>query len=150
MYMHETMNLSQLINECACLKVRTAARAVTRIYDDALRPVGLRGTQLSVLVAVAFGEAVSIASLSRLLGMDRSTLTRNLRPLEEQGLVILGPESHHRSRTLTSTAKGEQLDHKALPIWEKTQEKLRDELQKAHWTNLHAELDHVIKSADGL
>jgi len=144
------MDLAALINECACLKVRTAARAVTRFYDDALRPVGLRATQLSVLVAVAFGEAVSIASLSRLLGMDRSTLTRNLRPLELKGLVVLGPEAHHRSRTLSITSKGKELVRQALPIWEKTQDQLREELKKLHWTNLHAELDHVIKSAEGL
>jgi DNA-binding MarR family transcriptional regulator len=144
------MDLAALITECACLKVRTAARAVTRVYDDALRPVGLRGTQLSVLVAVAFGDAVSIASLSRTLGMDRSTLTRNLRPLEEQELVVLGPETHHRSRTLGITQKGQQLVRKALPIWEKTQEKLRAELKQPHWTNLHAELDHVIKAAEAI
>ena len=144
------MDLTALINDCACLKVRTAARAVTRFYDDAFRPIGLRATQLSVLVAVAFSEAVSIASLSRLLGMDRSTLTRNLRPLEEKHLVALGPEGHHRSRTLSITSKGEQLVRKALPVWEKTQQKLRDELKKPHWTNLHAELDHVIKSAEAL
>jgi len=144
------MDLTALINDCACLKVRTAARAVTRFYDDAFRPVGLRATQLSVLVAVAFSEAVSIASLSRLLGMDRSTLTRNLRPLEKKQLVTLGPEGHHRSRTLSITSRGEQLVHKALPVWEKAQQKLRDELKKPHWTNLHAELDHVIKSAEAL
>jgi DNA-binding MarR family transcriptional regulator len=139
-----------MISDCACLKVRTAARAVTRFYDDAFRPVGLRATQLSVLVAVASSDAVSIASLSRMLGMDRSTLTRNLRPLEEQSLVALGPEGHHRSRTLSITSRGEQLVHKALPLWEKAQHKLREELKQPHWTNLHAELDHVIKSAEAL
>src|SRR5690349_24068290 len=102
------MDLAALIDDCACLKVRTAARALTRLYDDAFRPIGLRATQVSVLMAVAFGEAVSIASLSRLLGMDRSTLTRNLRPLEEKGLVVLGPEAHHRSRTLSITGKGSE------------------------------------------
>src|SRR4051812_16926913 len=81
-----------LLDECACQKVRMAARAVTRAYDEALRPVGLRATQLSVLVAVAAEDAVSIASLSRVLGMDRSTLTRNLRPLEKEGLVSMGAE----------------------------------------------------------
>jgi DNA-binding MarR family transcriptional regulator len=144
------MDLTALINECACLKVRTAARAVTRLYDDAFRPVGLRATQLSVLVAVASGDAVSIAALSRMLGMDRSTLARNLGPLEDQRLVALGPEGHYRSRTLSITSKGEQLVRKALPIWEKAQEKLREELKKPHWTNLHTELDHLIKSADAL
>ena len=144
------MNFSALISECACLKVRTASRAVTRLYDDAFRPVGLRATQLSVLVAVASGDAVSIASLSRMLGMDRSTLTRNLSPLEEKGLVALGPEGHHRSRTVSITSSGDQLVRKAVPLWEKTQEKLREELKRPHWTHLHAELDHVIKSADAL
>jgi DNA-binding MarR family transcriptional regulator len=144
------MDLAALINACACTKVRTAARALTRFYDDAFRPVGLRATQLSVLVAVASSEAVSIASLSRMLGMDRSTLTRNLRPLEKDGLVVLGPEGHHRSRTLSITSKGNQLVRKALPLWEKAQEKLRAELKLPHWTNLHAELDHVIKSAEAL
>ena len=144
------MDLAAALSDCACLKVRTAARSVTRFYDDAFRPVGLRATQLSVLVAVAASEAVSIASLSRPLGMDRSTLTRNLRPLEQNGLVTLGPEGHHRSRTLSITPKGEQILRKALPIWEKAQEKLCDALKKPHWTNLHAELDHVIKSAETL
>lgn len=144
------MDLTDLIDQCACLKVRTAARAVTRLYDDAFRPVGLRATQLSVLVAVASSEAVSIASLSRMLGMDRSTLTRNLRPLEDQGLVMLGPEGHHRSRTLSITAKGEQLVRKALPIWERAQEKLREALKKHRWLNLHAELDHAIQSIETL
>ncbi len=144
------MDLAARIRECACLRVRTAARSVTRLYDDALRPVGLRGTQLSVLVAVASSEAVSIASLSRLLGMDRSTLTRNLRPLEKKGVVALGPEGHHRSRTLSVTTKGLQLLQKALPLWEKTQAKLRKELKDAHWNTLQTELDHVIKTAEAL
>jgi DNA-binding MarR family transcriptional regulator len=142
--------LTTLINDCACLKVRTAARAVTKFYDNAFRPLGLRATQLSVLLAVAFSRAVSIASLSRMLGMDRSTLTRNLRPLEEKGLVALGPEGHHRSRTLSITSKGDQLVRKAVPLWEKTQQKLREQLRKPHWTNFHAELDHLINSAETL
>jgi len=123
---------------------------VTKFYDNAFRPLGLRATQLSVLLAVAFSRAVSIASLSRMLGMDRSTLTRNLRPLEEKGLVALGPEGHHRSRTLSITSKGDQLVRKAVPLWEKTQQKLREQLRKPHWTNFHAELDHLINSAETL
>src|SRR5215475_12616082 len=126
------MDFTALIDDCACLKVRTAARVVTRVYDDAFRPVGLRATQLSVLVTVASSDAVSIASLARMLGMDRSTLTRNLRPLEEKGLVALGPEGKRRSRTLSITAKGKKLVSKALPLWEKIQEKLREELKKPH------------------
>lgn len=144
------MDLTALINECACLKVRTAARAITRLYDDAFRPLGLRATQLSVLVAVASADAMSIASLSRMLGMDRTTLTRNLRPLETKRLVTLGPEGRHRSRTLGITSKGGQIVRKALPLWEIAQEKLREALTMPRWTSLHAELEHAIKAAESL
>ena len=93
----------EVIENCACQKVRTAARAVTRAYDEALRPVGLRATQLAVLVAVAMDDAISITALAKFMGMDRSTLTRNLRPLEKEGLVRLGMEGWRRSRTLEIT-----------------------------------------------
>jgi DNA-binding MarR family transcriptional regulator len=79
--------------------IRTAARAVTRAYDEALRPVGLRATQLSVLLAVAAEDPMSITALAKFMGMERSTLTRNLRPLEKEGLVTLGDEGWRRSNS---------------------------------------------------
>src|SRR5262249_28396256 len=91
------------LDSCACHRVRTAARAVARAYDEALRPVGLRATQLSVLVAVAADDALSITALAKLMGMDRSTLTRNLRPLETEGLIKVGNEGWRRSRMLEVT-----------------------------------------------
>src|SRR5215472_7862470 len=96
----------EIVANCACLKVRMAARAVTRAYDSALRPIGLRATQLSILVAVAIDGAISIAALAEFLGMDRTTLTRNLRPLQKQGLIAIGPEGWRRSRVLEITTKG--------------------------------------------
>jgi len=63
---------------------------------------------------------------------------------------VLGPEAHHRSRTLSIPPRGEQLVRKALPIWEKTQEKVREVLKQPHWTTLHTELEHVIKAAEAL
>lgn len=140
----------QLLDECACQRVRMAARAVTRAYDEALRPVGLRATQLSVLVAVAAEHALSIASLSRLLGMDRSTLTRNLRPLEKDGLVSMGSEGWHRSRTLEITRKGSARLRAAVPLWERVQEALRGELGGSRWSALRAELDYLGRAAENL
>src|ERR1043165_167662 len=86
-----------LLDTCMCHKTRMAARAVTRAYDDALRPTGLRATQVAVLAAVAAEGALSIKSLADSLGMDRTTLTRNLRPLEERGYILLAAEARHRS-----------------------------------------------------
>src|SRR5215831_1865518 len=96
-----------ILANCACHRVRTAARAVTRAYDEALRPVGLRATQLSVLVAAAADDALSITALAKFMGMDRSTLTRNLRPLESDGLITVGVEGWRRSRALNITKKGQ-------------------------------------------
>jgi DNA-binding MarR family transcriptional regulator len=136
-----------ILNDCACNKVRTAARVVTRAYDDALRPVGLRATQLAVLVAVETIEALSITSLAAVLGMDRSTLTRNLRPLEDNGLVALGPEGWRRSRTLEITKKGQQRLREAVPLWEKAQKTLGAKLGDRNLSAVHHSLDSLIKTA---
>ena len=80
-----------------------------------LRPTGLRATQLSVLVAVATGQAASIAALAQVLGMDRSTLTRDLGPLESEGLVSVGSEGWRRSRSLHDHPEGKAAAE-ALPL----------------------------------
>ncbi|HYM03349.1 MAG TPA: MarR family winged helix-turn-helix transcriptional regulator [Stellaceae bacterium] len=137
----------ELIEGCACHKVRMAARAVTRAYDDALRPVGLRATQLSVLVAVAIDGAMSITALAKFMGMDRSTLTRNLRPLEAEGLVVVGVEGRHRSRTLTITKQGRARLRTALPLWEEAQKALKAKLGVSGWDRLHGSLDHLVSAS---
>src|SRR5258707_5278662 len=90
-----------LLDTCLCHNVRTASRVVSRTYDEALRPTGLRATQVSVLAAVGARGALSIKSLADSLEMERTTLTRNLRPLEDKGDVFIAPEGRHRSRVLT-------------------------------------------------
>src|SRR5215470_15477484 len=93
----------ELVDACACTRVRTAARLMTRVYDEALRPAGLNASQLAILSAVDLGEATSIAELSKRLAMDRSTLSRNLRPLERARWIRLGVEGWKRSRTVRVT-----------------------------------------------
>ena len=138
---------SYTVESCACQKVRVAARAVTRAYDEALRPVGLRATQLAVLVAVGIEGAVSIAALAKLMGMDRSTLTRNLRPLEREGLVAVGLEGWRRSRTLEITNKGRSRLREALPHWKRAQDTLRRKLGNQNWVRVHDDLDQLISAA---
>jgi DNA-binding MarR family transcriptional regulator len=135
----------EIIESCACHKVRMAARAVTRAYDDALRPVGLRATQLSVLVAVAIDGAMSITELANFIGMDRSTLTRNLAPLAERGLISLGAEGWRRSRRLVITKKGRTCMEAAVPIWQQAQAALKRKIGERRWSDLHAQLNHVIR-----
>src|SRR5690242_13796834 len=70
---HRMLSERYILENCACGKVRMAARALTRRYDDALRPAGLRATQFALLVAISANGAQSIAALAKELGMDRST-----------------------------------------------------------------------------
>jgi DNA-binding MarR family transcriptional regulator len=141
------MTEQEITANCACLKVRMAARAVTRAYDGTLRAVGLRATQLSVLVAVAIDGAISIAALADFLGMDRTTLTRNLRPLQKQGLISVGPEGWRRTRNLEITKKGRSRLREALPLWERAQDALREKLGYQAWVDVRAGLDRLIEAA---
>lgn len=148
-YMHDMTNkrnLRALLQNCACHRVRTAARTVTRAYDETLRPVGLRATQLSVLVASAADDALSITSLAKYMGMDRSTLTRNLRPLETEGLITVGLEGWRRSRALQITKKGRARLQEALPLWEKAQQTLRQKLGNQRWDRIRSDLDDLIRT----
>ena len=122
-----------LLDTCMCHKARMAARVVTRAYDDALRPTGLRATQVSVLAAVGARGALSIKSLADALQMERSTLTRNLRPLEKKGYVELAPERRYRSRVLTLTSAGRAALVSALPLWEGAQRKLKGRVGQHRW-----------------
>jgi len=155
MYMHEsayerinvTIDLGY-VGDCACHKVRMAARAVTRAYDDALRPARLRASQLAVLVAIINNDgAISITALAEVMGMDRSTLTRNLRPLEKEALVTVGLEGWRRSRPLQITKKGQSRLTEALPLWQRAQDSLRCNLGERSWLHIHESLDRLILAA---
>jgi len=72
---------------CVCFNVRKAARAVTQLYDERMRPFGLRVTQLAILGKTLLLEPVTVTQLAEVAVTDRTTLTRNLRLLEQQGLI---------------------------------------------------------------
>lgn len=134
-----------VIENCVCHRTRMAARAVTRLYDDALRSVGLRATQLAVLVAAGADDVVSITGLAKFMGMDRSTLTRNLAPLEREGLIRIGNEGWRRSRTVEITKQGRSRLREALPLWQKAQERLRRKLGR-RWAVIRDDLDDLIRA----
>jgi DNA-binding MarR family transcriptional regulator len=110
-----------LLDTCLCHNVRMASRVVTRAYDDALRPIGLRASQVAVLAAVGAEGALSIKSLADSMELERTTLTRNLRPLEEQKLVSMSAEGRYRSRVVALTAAGKAALLEALPYWKHAQ-----------------------------
>ena len=129
----------EMFANCACHRLKVASRAVTRAYDDALRPIGLRSGQLSLLAAAAVEEAISISELAAAMGLERTTLTRNLAPLEKEGLIAIGNEGRHRSRMVRITAEGRKRMRAALPLWRKAQDALRGKLGEGRW----ASIDHL-------
>ncbi len=106
---------------CACFNLRKAARAVTRLYDDFLRPTGLRSTQYSVLIAAKLSGPVTLTKLAELTVNERTTLTRNLTVLEKKGLVLIEPGMDRREHQVTITEKGQEALTAALPLWEAAQ-----------------------------
>jgi DNA-binding MarR family transcriptional regulator len=117
-----------MLDRCLFQRTRAAARAVTRFYDDQLRPTGLRATQANVLATVAAKGELSISALSDELGMDRTTLTRNLRPLEQRGLLVVSPEGPHRIRLVRLTSLGVTALGEVAVLWEKAQSALEEHL----------------------
>jgi len=135
-----------LIDQCTCTRVRTAARLVSRAYDNALREAGLKASQLAVLAAVAAVEVASIAALSKALSMDRTTLSRNLRPLVNEKLVTLVEEGGGRSKTVRVTKNGEARLQMAIPLWREAQQALARQAGTGLLTELSAKLTHLIRS----
>ncbi len=113
---------------CTCAMLRRTARRVTRIYDRALRPAGVRLTQYSVLANVARSGGLSITELATRLEMERTTLTRNLRPLVRAGWVIVARGSDRRQRSVGLTQAGRQVYETARPLWEAAEARLRENL----------------------
>jgi DNA-binding MarR family transcriptional regulator len=119
---------------------RIAARTLSRAYDEALRPVDLKITQLAVLVAASLSDGrQTITDLADALGLERSSLSRNLDLLERRGLVALGPETQHRARHVSLTPEGRALLEAAMPLWEGAQARLHDRLGGA-WDDTMAGL----------
>jgi DNA-binding MarR family transcriptional regulator len=107
---------------CFCLAVQRAARALARRYDEALRPIGLTNGQFSLMMALNRPEPASIGMIAELLGMDRTTLTANLKPLERRRLVkVTIDAADRRSRRMMLTRAGRLLLAEAMPIWQRMQ-----------------------------
>jgi DNA-binding MarR family transcriptional regulator len=128
---------------CASFNFRRAARAVTSLYDRAFEPFGIRSTQFSILVGIAKTQPTSISALSDLLVIDRTTLTRSLRLLKNQGLLSVSDPSTKRQRFLTLTSKGERTLATSLPAWRKAQDRFVQSLGPDYWTNFRNELEKL-------
>jgi DNA-binding MarR family transcriptional regulator len=109
---------------CVCSSIRQAARAITQLYDEALRPSGLRITQFSILGATLAAGPITLTQLAEATVTDRTTLARNLKLLEEQGLIRIAIGDDRREREISITRRGGEALKNAHPLWQKAQAKV--------------------------
>lgn len=128
--------LFSVATECSAARLRRASRALSRFYDEILEPSGLRGTQFSVLVALSLTGGAPLLRLAEELGLDRTTMTRNLAPLERDGLVVSAPGPDRRIRLIQLSDSGRRALAKALPLWEKAQQQVIERLGEQRWREL--------------
>jgi DNA-binding MarR family transcriptional regulator len=130
---------------CTCGELRKAARAITLLYDNAFKSSGLLSTQFNVLQAIHNIDSIRISDLANKLGMDRTTLTRNLSVLERQGFIEISQGNDHRTRIVTATNKGRNAVTKAISLWNQIQRKVKQEMGESSWSELMQNLDQLLK-----
>jgi DNA-binding MarR family transcriptional regulator len=128
-------------DHCLCFATQRAARSLARRFDEALRPIGLTSGQFSLLMSLNRPEPPTVGAVAALLGMDRTTLTANLKPLEREGLVESAVDpADRRGRLLVLTTAGKKKLKAALPIWTRTHAEIDERLVRADAPSLRAGL----------
>jgi DNA-binding MarR family transcriptional regulator len=126
---------------CVCFNLRWVTRAVTQFYDSEMRRHGIRPTQGTILLALNARESWSMAELSDWLGMDRTTLVRNLRPLQRDGLVQISGGGRGNRVELAITAKGRKQIEKLTPAWKSAQSAVLKTLGEKRWSTILSDLE---------
>lgn len=135
---------SEQVQNCTSFNLRKASRAVTQLFDEALKPTGLYSTQFTLLTAISLAEPATITKLSKALIMDRTTLTRNLNPLKKNGWIEISPGEDKRTKTLTITRSGKRVLDQAKSHWDEVQKQVVGTLGKKQWEELMEKLALVI------
>jgi len=126
----ERKKLIKVSKTCMSFNIKRASRIIVQHYDETLKPVGLRSTQISLLVAISLAEPVNINSISDAVGMDRTTALRNCRVLENSGYISSSSGEDKRNRILNITEKGRDILNESEEYWEKAQQDVMDRLGK--------------------
>jgi DNA-binding MarR family transcriptional regulator len=131
---------------CACFNLRRAARLVTQRFDRNLRESGITANQFSILMAVHDQEGVLMTRLAAILGMERTTLSRNVSLLSRMGMIRTAAGSDKRQRNIAITEDGIGLLEKALPLWRQAQKEVVDAIGSEKWKGLLSGLHGLAKT----
>jgi DNA-binding MarR family transcriptional regulator len=136
---------------CTCFKLRSLARRVTQLYDHEMAPSGLKVTQYSLIAHAlrgAGGAAPTVSELAQAMFTDRTTLTRNLRPLVDAGLLEVAPGADARSKAVRVTRAGEAAYRAARPLWRAAQARMRSLGGETQVDGLHDLVDMLLPRLD--
>ena len=139
-----------IVAECLATRTLLLNRTISGLYNEALRPLGLTTAQLTLLVIVAKRGPVSPGEVAKRLNMDKSTLSRNVRLMEDHGWLSVSPDQGQsgRSQSLTIESKGRKLIEKALPLWQGAQERARELLGERGARSIYTTADTVRKQVE--
>jgi len=135
---------------CGCATLRRAARAVTQLYDEALRPQGMRITQFTILQVLDRVGTITQGGLGEVLAMDSTTLSRTLKLMEREGDIAGVPGEDRRERYWRLTRKGRAQMERGLSAWDEVQARLKKSLGPQHWAELVKVLDQAADAASRL
>ena len=128
--------------QCACARLRKLTRRASQMYDHALAPSGLTGTQFGILAQLARSTDASMSSMAERMFMDPTSLTRTLRPLEKRKLIrIASAKDDRRRRSITITDAGRAAFREAVPLWRAVQAQFADALGERAFDALDRSLD---------
>ena len=129
---------------CLCARIQRASRAIGRRFDEAFRPVGLNNWQFTLLMTLNRPSPLTINGLAKELGMDRTTTTKNLKPLERRGLLeIRHDEEDARVRRIVLTASGHGVLAEALRYWQAANDAVVGSLKGGDLPRIHAALETI-------
>ena len=138
--MSKELDMSAMEN-CVCFNLRSVARVVTQFFDAEIRRHGIRPTQRTILMALSAEESWTMAALSDWLGMDRTTLVRNLGPLQRDGMVQTVGGGRGGRVELSITAKGQKKIKESLPAWRSAQSAAVKTLGEQRWSAILSDLE---------
>lgn len=131
------------IQVCTCANLRRATRMVTQTYDAALRPAGLKATQFTMLAVLAGRGQMRQTEFAQVLGMDGTTLTRNLQPLLKKQWIQIERDDDQRVRLISITDHGQRILDDAIPLWQGVQSQLVTGLGNPQWSAMMAALSEA-------
>ncbi|HKP25524.1 MAG TPA: MarR family transcriptional regulator [Dongiaceae bacterium] len=134
-------------DQCNCFAIRQAARHMTQFYDHFLAPTGLRTTQFTILAKLQARGPLSVNGLAEQLVMDRTTLGRNIQPLEREGLIEIAPcNEDRRAKEIRLSKDGVARLRAAAPAWAEAQSRFEEAFGRKRSANLRDILNEVVAS----